>query len=97
MAANILVIAPVLIQMSIWTCVWHRPFRQSLSHSYRKSDFFGRSVENNRSAVEADTGSVAKILSNSFIAGNGKVCKPFSKPQHQNDFDKIFATSGTEL
>ena len=64
-----------------------------------KFDSISRSVENNRSAVAENTESVARILSSLLLQEKypvGQVCKPFSKPQHQNDFDKIFATTETE-
>ena len=65
----------------------------------RKFDSISGSVENNRLAVAKNTGSVARILSSLLLQEKypvGQVCKPFSKLQHQNDFDKIFATAETE-
>ena len=66
----------------------------------RKFDFIGRSVKNDCSAVAEGTGIVARILSSILLQEKypvGKVYKLFSKSHHQNDFDKIFATAGTEL
>ena len=41
------------------------------------------------------------MQSSIFIVGKNvrlaKYCKPSFKPQHQNDFNEIFATAGTEF
>ena len=93
-----LIIAPVLIEMSLWIYIRHRHSRRAWPIVVRTSDFISRNVENDRSAGAEDTGSVAKILSKLVVLLQekypvGKVCKPFFKPQHQNDFDKIFASA----
>ena len=46
--AQNLIIAPVLIEMSYWIYIKHRPSRRA------KFDFISRSVENDRLAVAED-------------------------------------------
>ena len=83
--------------MSLWIYIRHRPSRRALPIVVCKLDIISRSVENDRSAVVEDTKSVTRILNSIFIAERHQVCKPFSKPQHKNNFDKIFTTAGTKF
>ena len=69
MAANILIIAPVLIEMSLWIYIRHRPSSRVRPLVVHKSDIISCSEENDRSAAAKDTGNVARILSSIFIAG----------------------------
>ena len=62
MAANFLIIALMLIEISLWLYFRHRPSRRAWPILVRISDFISLSVKNDCSAVAEDTGSVAKTL-----------------------------------